>query len=187
MFIQLSRNWWWLALRGIAAILFGLIAFTWHGTTLRSFMLLFGSFALADGVLAIFAALTKIAGKKRGWIVLHGLVSIDVAVFTFIWTESAATILLYLVAAWALITGILELVGGWELRQNISNQWLLILSGMASIMFGWLVIRFPIPSTDVSNLAGMIAAFAIIFGLLTLAMSLNLRSLRKYMRSVHRP
>jgi hypothetical protein len=91
------------------------------------------------------------------------------------------------VATGALITGILELVGGWELRQNISNQRLLILSGSASIVFGWLVIRFPVPITDVSNLAGMIAALAIIFGLLTVAMSLNLRSLGKYIHSVHRP
>jgi uncharacterized membrane protein HdeD (DUF308 family) len=187
MFIQLSRHWWWLALRGIAMILFGIIALAWRGDTLGSFMLLFGGFALVDGLLTIFIALTNVAGNKRWWIVLHGFVSIDIALFTFFWTESAATILVYLVAAWALITGILELVGGWELRQNISNQWLLILSGMASIIFGWLIIRFPIPSTDVSNLAGMIAGFAIIFGLLTLAMSLNLRSLRKYMRSVHRP
>lgn len=187
MFIQLSRHWWWLALRGIAMILFGVIALAWRGDTVGSFMLLFGGFALMDGLLTIFVALTDVAGNKRGWILVQGSVSIALAVISFFWTESAATILLYLVAAWALITGILELVGGWELRQNISNQRLLILSGMASIMFGWLVIRFPIPSTDVSNLAGMIAAFAIIFGLLTLAMSLNLRSLGKYMRSVHRP
>jgi uncharacterized membrane protein HdeD (DUF308 family) len=187
MFIQLSRHWWWLALRGIATILFGLIALAWRGDTLNSFMLLFGGLALVDGLLAIFVALTQVEGNKRGWLLLHGSVSIALAVISFFWTESAATILLYLVAAWALITGILELVGGWELRQNISNQRLLILSGMASIVFGWLVIRFPVAIRDVSNLAGMIAAFAIIFGLLTLATSLNLRSLGKYIHSVHRP
>ena len=121
MLIQLSRNWWWLALRGIAAILFGLIALAWQATTLRSFMQLFGSFALADGVLSIFAALTKIAGKKRWWIVLHGLVSIDVAIFTFLRTESAAIILLYLVAAWTAIIGILQLMGAKRLDQDVSN------------------------------------------------------------------
>src|SRR5512138_10708 len=95
MFIKMSRHWWWLALRGIAATLFGLIAFTWHGTTIRSFMLLFGNFALADGALAIFAALFKIKGIKRRWIALHGLVALDVAIFTFLWPESAAIILVY--------------------------------------------------------------------------------------------
>jgi uncharacterized membrane protein HdeD (DUF308 family)/uncharacterized membrane protein len=185
MFTQLSRNWWWLALRGIAAILFGIIALAWHGTTLRSFMLLFGSLALVDGLVAIFAALTNVTGKKRWWILLHGLVSIDIAVFTFIWTEFAATILLFLVSAWALITGILELVGAWDLRRNVSNERLLSLSGMASIIFAVLVIRFP--KTGQLSLAAMIAAFAILFGLLMLALSLNIRSLRKYTYAVHRP
>jgi uncharacterized membrane protein HdeD (DUF308 family) len=186
MFIKLSRNWWWLALRGITIILFGIIALAWRGDTLGSFMLLFGGLALVDGLLTILLALTDVAENKRGWILVQGSVSVALAVISFIWTESAATILLYLVAAWALITGLLELVGGWELRQNISNQRLLILSGLASILFGWLVIHFSVAITDVSNLAGMIAAFAIIFGLLTLAMSLNLRSLGKYIHSVHR-
>jgi uncharacterized membrane protein HdeD (DUF308 family) len=186
MFIQLSRHWWWLALRGIATILFGIIALAWHGDTLNSFMLLFGGFAVVDGLFTIFVALTQVTGNKRAWILLQGSVSIALGVISFIWTETATTIVLYLVAAGALITGILELVGGWELRQNISNQRLLILSGWASIVFGWLVIRFPVAITSVSNLAGMIAALATIFGLLTVAMSLNLRSLGKYIHSVHR-
>jgi uncharacterized membrane protein HdeD (DUF308 family)/uncharacterized membrane protein len=185
MFTQLSRNWWWLALRGIAAILFGIIALAWQGATLRSFMLLFGGFALVDGLIAMFAALTNVTGNKRWWILLHGLVSIDIALFAFIWTEFAATVLLYLVAAWALITGILELVGAWELRQNVSNERLLSLSGMASIIFAWLVIRFPI--TGVLSLAAMIAVLAILFGLLMLALSLNIRSLRKYLHAMQRP
>lgn len=178
MFIQLSRNWWWLALQGIAAILFGLIAFTWHGTTLRSFMLLFASFALADGVLAIFAALTKIAGKKRWWIVLHGLVTIDVAIFTFSWTESAATILLYGVAAWAALTGILELVEAKELDRDVSNERLLRRSGMASIIFSMLIIL--LPKTSMLSIAQMFTTFAILFGLLMWVVSLNLRSIGKY-------
>ena len=187
MFLQLSRNWWCLALRGVTIILFGMLALAWRGDTLGSFMPLFGGFALVNSLFAIFVALTKVFGNKRRWIILHGLVSIDIALFTFFWTESAATILLYLVAAWALITGILELVAAWEVRQNVSNEVLLILSGMASIVFGWLIVRYPIRSTDVFGMSGMIAAFAIIFGLLTLAASLNIRSLGKYVRLVIRP
>ena len=87
MLTQLSRNWWWLALRGIAAILFGIIALAWHGATLRSFMLLFGSLALMDGLLAGFVALTIFAGGRRWWILLHGLVSVAISVFTLIWKE----------------------------------------------------------------------------------------------------
>lgn len=165
MFIQLSRHWWWLALRGIAMTLFGIIALAWRGDTLGSFMLLFGGFALVDGLLAIFIALTKVAGNKRWWIVLHGVTSIVLAVFTFLWPEPAATILLYMVAAWALITGILELVGAWGLRRNVSNERLLVRSGMASILFAVWVSLFP--KTGALSLAAQFAAFAILVGLLT--------------------
>jgi uncharacterized membrane protein HdeD (DUF308 family)/uncharacterized membrane protein len=185
MFTQLSRNWWWFALRGIAAIFFGIIALAWYGTTLRSFMLLFGSLALVDGVLAGFAALTNFAGNKRWWILLHGLVSIAFAVFTLISTESAASILLYLVSAWALITGILELVGARRLDDDVSNERLLCWSGIASIIFAVLVIQ--LPKSGVLSPAGMFAVFSILFGLLTLVLSLNIRSLGKYTYAIHRP
>ena len=182
MFIQISRHWWWLALRGIVAILFGLVALAWRDTTLGSFMLLFGGFTLVDGLLAIFVALTKVAGNKRWWIVLHGLVSVAFGTFTFIYTESAATILLYLVAAWALIAGILELVGCLTLDRDVSNERLLTLSGMASILVAVLVIL--LPKTGVLSVAQMIAAFAIIFGLLMVALSLNIRSMGKYAHTI---
>jgi uncharacterized membrane protein HdeD (DUF308 family)/uncharacterized membrane protein len=184
MFTQFSRNWWWFALRGVAAIFFGIIALAWHGTTLHSFMLLFGSLALVDGLLAGFAALTNFARNKRWWILLHGLVSIFFAVLTLISTESAASILLYLVSAWALVTGILELVGARRLDDDVSNERLLHWSGIASIIFAVLVIL--LPKSGVLSLAGMFVVFAILFGLLTLAMSLNLRSLGKVIHLVHR-
>jgi uncharacterized membrane protein HdeD (DUF308 family) len=184
MFIRLSRNWWWLALRGISAILFGLIALAWRGTTLNSFMLLFGGFALADGVIAIFAALTNVAGKNRWWVVLHGFVSINMAIFTFIWTESAATILLYVVAAWAAITGILELVEAKKLDRDVSHERLLHRSGLTSIIFAMLVIL--LPKTGVLSIAQMTASFAIIFGLLTMILGLNIRSIGKFAHSLSR-
>ena len=184
MLIQLSRHWWWLALRGIAAILFGILALAWRGDTLGSFMLLFGGFALVDGLLAIFVALTQVAGNKRWWILSHGVLSMVLAILSFIWTDATASILLYLVAASALITGILELVGAREVRRNGWNDWLLSLSGMASMIFGLLVIGLPFLQTDGFSVTGMVGPFAMIFGLLTLAMSLNIRSMGKYMRTV---
>jgi uncharacterized membrane protein HdeD (DUF308 family) len=180
MFNQLSHHWWWLALRGLAAILFGIIALTWRGDTLNSFMLLFGGLALVDGLLSILVALTQMTGNKRGWLLLQGSVSIAFAFISFFWTETAGTILLYLVPAWALITGILELVGGWKLRQNIANQRLLTLSGMASIAFGGVVILFP--RMGVSNVTQLIGPAAIIFGLLTLVLSLNIRNMGRFAR-----
>jgi uncharacterized membrane protein HdeD (DUF308 family) len=184
MFMQLSRNWWWLALRGIAIILFGFVALAWHGTSLRSFVLLFGSFALVDSLLAVFAALTIRAGGQRWWILLHGLVSIALAVFALIWTDATASILLYLLAAWALITGILELVGARKLDRDVSNERLLRWSGMASIIFAMLVMFFP--KTGVLSVAQIFATFAILFGLLTVAFSLSMRSMGKYAHAISR-
>ena len=177
MFTQLSRNWWLLVLRGIAAILFGILALAWHGTTLRSFMLLLGGFALVDGMLSIFAALSNVARSKRWWIVLQGSVSIAIAVCILIWTESAALILLKLVAAWALLSGILELLAARRLDHYVSNERLLRLSGSASILFALLVIL--LTKTAVLSVAMTIAISAILLGLLTLAFGLNIRSIGK--------
>jgi uncharacterized membrane protein HdeD (DUF308 family) len=180
MFIQLSRHWWWLALRGIAAILFGILALAWRGDTVGSFMLLFGGFALVDGLLAIFAALTNVAANKRWWIVLHGLISIDIALFTIFWTESAGTILLYMMAAWALITGIMEVAGARRLDRWVANEELLYQSGIASISFAVLLII--VSKTSVLSVTQLIAPAAVIFGLLTLVLSLNIRNMGKFAR-----
>jgi len=180
MFIQLSRHWWWLALRGMAAILFGILALAWRGDTLTSFMLLFGGFALGDGLLTIIVALTQVAGDKRWWVVLHGLVSIDIALFTFFWTESAATILLYMVAAWALITGIMEVAGARRLDRWVANEELLYQSGIASISFAVLLII--VSKTSVLSVTQLIGPVAIIFGLLTLVLSLNIRNMGRFAR-----
>jgi uncharacterized membrane protein HdeD (DUF308 family) len=180
MFIQLSRHWWWLALRGIAAILFGMVALAWRGDSPGSFMLLFGGFALVDGLLAIFVALTNVAGNKRWWMLLHGSASVVLAGFILIWTETAATILLYLVTAWTLITGMMQIVGARRLDRSVSNEELLYLSGKVSILFAVLLIL--VSKTSVVSVTQLIGPAAIIFGLLTLVLSLNIRNMGKFAR-----
>ena len=180
MFIQLSRNWWWLALRGIAMLLFGIVALGWRGNSLGSFMLLFGGFALVDGLLAIFVALTNVAGNKRWWILLHGLTCLALAIFTLIRTEIAGTILLYMVVTWTLITGMMEVVGTRRLDRLISNEQLLYQSGKVSILFAVLLIF--VSKTGVLSVAQMFGPAAVIFGLLTLVLSLNIRNMGKLAR-----
>ena len=180
MFTQLSRHWWWLALRGIAAILFGLIALAWRGDTVGSFMLLFGGFALADGLFAIFVALTQVVGDKRWWILSHGLLSVILAILSFSWTDATASILLYLVAAWALITGIMEVAGAMRLDRWVANEEFLYQSGIASISFAVLLII--VSQTSVLSVTQLIGPAAIIFGLLTLVLSLNIRNMGKFAR-----
>ena len=180
MFIQLSRHWWWLALRGMAAILFGILALAWRGETLGSFMLLFGGFALVDGLLVIFVTLTQIGGDKRWWILSHGLLSVILAILSFIWADATASILLYLVAAWTLITGTLEVAGATRLDRWVANEELLYQSGIASISFAVLLII--VSQASVLSVTQLIGPAAIIFGLLMLVLSLNIRNMGKFAR-----
>jgi uncharacterized membrane protein HdeD (DUF308 family) len=174
----LSRNWWLLALRGVAAILFGILAFVWPITTIAALVLLFGAFATADGVLAIAAALFSMVERQRRWsILLQGVAGLVIGIATFVWPNVTALTLLYLIAVWAITTGILEIVVAIELRRELSNEWLMILSGIASIVFGVLVIAFP--GAGALSVLWMIAAYAVVIGVLLLVLSFRVRSLRK--------
>ncbi len=177
MLTQFSRNWWLVALRGVVAILFGILAFVWPGITITVLVLLFGAYALIDGLFAVFVALTNNAGEQRWWVLLEGLVGIAVAVLTFLWPAAMAISLLFLIAAWAILTGVLEILAAIELRREISDEWLLILSGIASVIFGVLVILFP--GAGALSVIWLIAAYAVVFGVLLVALSLRLRSLGK--------
>ena len=161
-------------------ILFGTVALTWRAETLGSFMLLFGGFALLDGLLAIIFALIDVAANKRWWILLHGLASFVFAVFTFLSPEPAGTILLYMVAAWALITGIMEVAGARRLDGWVANEELLFQSGKVSILFAVLLIL--VSKAGVLSVAQMFGPSALIFGLLTLVLSLNIRNMGKFAR-----
>jgi uncharacterized membrane protein HdeD (DUF308 family) len=174
----LSRNWWMLALRGVAAIIFGVLAFVWPGATIAALVMLFGAFATVDGVLAIAAALSNVVGQQRRWsILLQGVVGLVIGIATFVWPNVTALTLLYLIAAWAITTGILEIVVAIELRRELSNEWLLVLSGIVSIVFGMLVIAFP--GAGALSVLWMIAAYAEVVGVLLLVLSFRIRALRK--------
>ncbi len=175
MLSQLSRNWWMLALRGLAAIVFGVLALVWPEATYAALVILFGAYALLDGLLAVVAALTNHAGGLRWAALLEGLVGIAIAVMTFAWPGVTALSLLYVIAAWAILTGILEFVTAIELRRVLAGEWLLILSGIASVAFGVLVVLFP--SAGAVTVVWMIGAYALVFGALLVALSLKVRRL----------
>jgi uncharacterized membrane protein HdeD (DUF308 family) len=177
MLTQFSRNWWLVALRGVVAILFGILAFVWPGITITVLVLLFGAYALVDGLFAVFVALTNNAGERRWWVLLEGLVGIAVGVLAFLWPAAMAISLLFLIAAWAIFTGVLEILAAIELRREISDEWLLILSGIASVIFGVLIVLFP--GAGALSVIWLIAVYAVVFGVLLVALSLRLRSLGK--------
>ncbi len=128
----LARNWWALLIRGIAAVVFGVLAFVWPGSTWVAIGILFGAYAFVDGIFAIVSAVRAAQSHERWWpFVLEGIVGLAIAAVTF-YDVGITIVALYLtIAVWAFITGILEIAAGIQLRKAIANEWLLILGGLA--------------------------------------------------------
>lgn len=170
----LARNWWALALRGLFAILFGVAAFAWPNLTLAALVILFGAYALVDGVFALVAAVRAAEAHERWWLfVLEGLAGIVVGIITFIWPGITALVLLYLIAWWALITGVFEIAAAIRLRKQIRQEWTLVLGGLASVVFGLLL--FYRPGAGALAVVWLIGTYALIFGVLFLMLGFRLR------------
>jgi uncharacterized membrane protein HdeD (DUF308 family) len=170
----LIRNWWALALRGIFGILFGLAAFLFPGITLGALIFLFGVYAAADGVFAIVAAIRAAEHHER-WraLLLEGLAGIVAGVLTFVWPALTAAVLLYLIAGWSIITGILEITAAIRLRRTIQREWLLAFNGVFSVAFGVLLIAIPV--IGLLTLVWLVGGYALIFGILLLVLAFRLR------------
>jgi uncharacterized membrane protein HdeD (DUF308 family) len=172
----LARNWWAVLLRGIAGVIFGIATFFAPDISLTAIVLLFGAYALVDGVLSIVAALRNRDATRRWWVpLLEGIAGVVAGGLTFFWPGITALALLYVIAAWALVTGGLEIAAAIRLRKIITREWLLILGGIASIALGVLLVLFPGPGA--LALVLWIGAYALIFGALLIALSFRLRSL----------
>ena len=172
----LTTNWWLFALRGLLAIIFGVLALVQPLAALAAFVLVFGVWAFIDGIDALALALT---GWRSWQLVLAGLVGIGVGLFTFFRPGLTALGLYALVAAWAIARGILEIVVAIELRQRIHGELWMVAAGVASILFGVLMIVLPV--AGLLALAWLIGVYALSFGVLMLALSWRLR------QRLHRP
>jgi len=173
---RMLQNWWSLIFRGAFAILFGLAVFLWPGVTLGFLILLFGVYAILDGISSILSAV-----KTRWWSrVLGGLAGVGAGVVTFLWPGVTAIILLYFVAAWAIVTGILEIATAISLRRYIANEWALATSGAAALLLGILLVVFP--GSGALTLLWLIEAFALVFGILQIILGLRIRTYRASLR-----
>jgi uncharacterized membrane protein HdeD (DUF308 family) len=173
----LAKCWWLLLLRGIAAVLFGLLAFIWPGLTLVTLVLLYGAFALMDGVISLIAAFTGSAKPvPTWWLVVVGLLGIATGIVTFAWPGITAILLLLFIGAWALVHGIFEIIGAIQLRKEIDNEWMLILGGALSVLFG-LIVLFA-PGAGALGLIWAIGCYSMVFGILFIALALRLRKHR---------
>jgi uncharacterized membrane protein HdeD (DUF308 family) len=169
---QLVRNWWVPVLRGVLGILFGFLVFAYPRTAVTVFVYLFGAYALVDGVIAL--ALAFDVSRGRGWVVLSGIAGIAAGILTFMYPSATAVALVYIVAAWAIITGIFEIAAAFEWRKVLSDMWMLGLAGVLSIILG--VLLFSAPGAGLLAWAYVIGAYAIIYGVLYIAAGIRLKS-----------
>jgi len=169
-----GRVWWLVLLRGIVAILFGLLAWAWPGATLLTLTLFWGAYALVDGVAALWGGWqTKDSGKPMWQIVLIGLLGIAAGIFTFVAPGITAIALLIVIAVWAIANGVFQIAAAIRLRKEIANEWLMILSGVLSIAFGALMIASP--GAGALAVLWLIGVFAIAYGALLVVLAFKLR------------
>jgi uncharacterized membrane protein HdeD (DUF308 family) len=171
----LSRNWWVVLLRGVAGVLFGIITLLAPALSFATLVLVFGAYAFADGVLTIASAIRRRGSSDRWWVLLlEGFASVAVGVLTILVPGITALTLVYVYAAWALTTGVLEIVAAIRLRKVITGEWLLALSGVASVVLAVLLIFFP--GIGALTLTLWLGAYVLIFGALLIALAFRLRS-----------
>lgn len=170
---RLTRNWWTLALRGILAIIFGSTALFLPELTLKVLVFLFAALALAGGILLAIAAFKYIKNIHGWFLLIEGVIGIAVGVMAFIVSDITGFVLLYVTAAWAIITGIFEIITANYVRREVENEWLLIGGGIASIVFGSLLIIWPMAET--LEIVWIVAAYAIVFGSFMVILALKLR------------
>jgi uncharacterized membrane protein HdeD (DUF308 family) len=169
----LAKNWWMFLLKGLAGVIFGLIAFARPGITLFTLVLLCGAYIGVVGVLEVIAAIRGGTMAPRWWLAVAGFVAIAASAMTFLTPGITALLLIYIVGVWALVHGICEIIGAIQVRKLITNEWGLILSGLLSALFGIAVLLRP--GAGAVGLVWMIGAYAIAVGILLIGLSLRLR------------
>lgn len=173
----LEVSWWSWVLRGVVLILFGGLTVAWPEITLAVLIALFGAIMLVDGAFAFMSALLNRNQEMWGLFLVAGLLSVGVGIATFAWPGATALVLLYLIAAWAVLVGILFVAGGFRLPHGASGKWLLVLNGLVSAVFG--IMLFVWPAAGALALTWLIGLYAILFGLLLAALGLKVRSAMK--------
>lgn len=169
----LARNWGWIMARGIFAIIFGFLTFAWPGLSLLTLVIFYGAFAFVDGVAALIAATTKGTPAPRWWLALVGVIGIAAGLVTLFYPGITGIVLLYFIAFWAIAIGVFQIIGGIAMRKEIEGEWMLVLSGILAILFGGLIIAYPLAGA--LSVAYIIASFAILQGVIMIAFSLSLR------------
>lgn len=171
---QLAKNWVWIALRGVAAVIFGVLAFAWPGATLFVLVLFFGAYALVEGIFALITAFRVRDGGRPMWtFVAIGVLGIAAGIVTFLWPGITVLTLIAFIAVWAFFMGIFQIVAAVRLRKEIAHEWLLGLSGVLSVIFGAVMLARPVEG--LLAVVWIVAAYSVVFGILLLVLAFRLK------------
>ena len=176
MLDMLARKWWLYVARGVLAVVFGVMALISPNQTKLALVLVFGVYALGDGIFSVFTGIAMHRFFRNWWaVLLEGVTGILIGLLAFLKPEITGLALLYFIAAWAITTGIFEIVAAIQLRRLIVGEWAMILSGLLSIALG--VLLFVFPGAGALSLVWMIGIYAILFGTTLIFLAIRLRGL----------
>ena len=174
----LRKAWGWIALRGVFALIFGVMAVAMPGITLAILVMFWGAYALIDGVVALVAGFRiRESGKPLWALIVLGLLGIAAGVIALVWPGLTALTLVWVIGLWAIAIGVLQIVAAIRFRKYLEGEWLHALSGVLSLLFG--IVLMARPAAGVVALVWIIGGFAIMFGVVLIGMALRLRSLRQ--------
>jgi uncharacterized membrane protein HdeD (DUF308 family) len=162
-----------LLIRGIVGLVFGVVAFAWPGVTIAALVVIFGMYAVIDGVSNLMIGVSR--AKSRWPHLVQGIFGVAAGALTFLWPGVTAFALVIFIGAWAIVTGLFEIVAAIRLRKEITGEWLLALSGLLSLAFGVLVFAFP--AAGAVGIAWVLGAYAAATGVILIALGIKLRSM----------
>jgi uncharacterized membrane protein HdeD (DUF308 family) len=184
MFDLLSRRWWVFAIRGAVAIVFGVLTLVWPSITVLVLVMVYGFFAIVDGITHLAAAVGPAGRDARAFMVTGGVISLVAGIIAFAWPHITTLVLLAIIAIWAIVSGVVQIVAVSRLRRGLPGNWTYFASGGLSILFGVLLLVWP--GAGAIALAWLIGLFAILIGVVLVAISLRLRGSRPGSAGVHR-
>jgi uncharacterized membrane protein HdeD (DUF308 family) len=172
-----EKHWWQIALRGFLALIFGILVLAWPGVALAILAIIFGAYVFVDGIFTLVAAVNYKAGAgRRTWLFIRGITGIVVGLITFFWPAITALALVIIIAAWALVTGVMELIFAFKANQDSAIRWMFAISGILSLILGALMLAQPIIGALV--IVWVIGAYAVLAGILLIILGFRLRSVK---------
>ncbi len=181
MIAKISQNWWLFLVRGLVAILFGALAFVSPSQAWLALVMLLGAYVLLDGLVTLVAGIEFNRFFDRAWvIILEGVTGLIAGLLTLIWPQPASQVVYFMIVAWAVMTGVFEIVAAMRIRFFIVGEWTMILAGVLSILFG--ILLFAFPTAGVMGMVWVIAFYAIVFGITQIVLSSRLHGLQSLVK-----